>query len=714
MTADEFVSRLRYVGLVALTAIAVSLALWSQGERVSATSFAPTYQVTMADATPGASSAISFEFNVAAPDANFQSLVTFVPGSFSFAGDDAVPDGALTGTIEADATLGLINGACNSVLTVPFELMDATTDITSTIPLYSGLVDFDGDGLVENVTRYPSFLTLIAPDLQPIQRLYGQSLVAGLWAPVNFVVFEPGARIPLFPEFDESLGYPILITLLDPTAPIENSSISDFCSPILTTTELFGLSEDNPSTAENEGGSVLLTNPDESGHYAWTIFARGQWDADDDGIENQLDSCPYDADPNWDPRANTSPGDADSDGLPGSCDPNDSSTNFDQDGDGWLNRLDLCPTLVNSSSFFMFDADNDGVGDECDRAPNDASDGGLSHRHQVCVTSFVTIGSPVGGQPDDPACPEGPDLSLPPRFSAFADTPFAAVGDEVTVTARVEDRLTSQGLEGVDVGFEVTGANPGVGVCVTDLFGACAFSYTGLNPGIDTIDVSASVDGVELSESVGVEWVVPPPNDDFADATLIPGLPYEHEQVIVGAGPQEGEPSACPSAQQTVWFNFTPDVDTFVQSRLTGSGTAAIYRGDDLDELELIECQGGQVISSTGTTAVGSANGLGPPVLVAYALLEAGVTYHFQVTVTGSGFVGNVTFELVEGTLGDASCDGTIAATDALLVLTQVAFGGAFGCIAGGDMNCDGAWSATDALEILRRVAGLSSKTGCV
>ena len=77
MSPKDLVTRLRYAGLVALIAVAVSLALWSDGERSYANSFAPTYEVAIQDATPGANSTISFEFNIAAPDAIFHSLVTF-------------------------------------------------------------------------------------------------------------------------------------------------------------------------------------------------------------------------------------------------------------------------------------------------------------------------------------------------------------------------------------------------------------------------------------------------------------------------------------------------------------------------------------------------------------------------------------------------------------------------------------------------------------
>jgi hypothetical protein len=63
------------------------------------------------------------------------------------------------------------------------------------------------------------------------------------------------------------------------------------------------------------------------------------------------------------------PGDADGDGLPSSCDPDDSSRLDDQDGDAYLNRGDNCPTSANgvgqttTPAGNQTDGDSDGIGD---------------------------------------------------------------------------------------------------------------------------------------------------------------------------------------------------------------------------------------------------------------------------------------------------------------------------------------------------------------
>ncbi len=84
-------------------------------------------------------------------------------------------------------------------------------------------------------------------------------------------------------------------------------------------------------------------NPSD-GKYTFGTFALGQRDADGDGYENSLDTCPLALNVG-NPRI-TGDGDLDSDGLDAVCDPNDNvagGTNSDEDGDGYLNRQDNCP-----------------------------------------------------------------------------------------------------------------------------------------------------------------------------------------------------------------------------------------------------------------------------------------------------------------------------------------------------------------------------------
>lgn len=71
-------------------------------------------------------------------------------------------------------------------------------------------------------------------------------------------------------------------------------------------------------------------------------------DRDDDGIDNDFDNCPDDANPDQ--------ADADGDGVGDACDD-------DIDGDGEQNDADNCPLTANPG---QADADGDGIGDACD------------------------------------------------------------------------------------------------------------------------------------------------------------------------------------------------------------------------------------------------------------------------------------------------------------------------------------------------------------
>jgi len=76
-------------------------------------------------------------------------------------------------------------------------------------------------------------------------------------------------------------------------------------------------------------------------------------DEDSDGIQDNLDNCPADANPDQ--------ADADNDGVGDACE-------GDADGDGILDDLDNCPADSNAN---QNDFDNDGQGDVCDDSDND-------------------------------------------------------------------------------------------------------------------------------------------------------------------------------------------------------------------------------------------------------------------------------------------------------------------------------------------------------
>jgi hypothetical protein len=154
------------------------------------------------------------------------------------------------------------------------------------------------------------------------------------------------------------------------------------------------------------------------------VYAVSERDYDNDGHPNSLDVCSTIANPTWDPRQFNilSGGDADGDGLPTVCDPDDAASNGDQDGDTWQNRVDNCPLTANSDAgggggttpnTFQWDQDvprgqpvgdsgssADGIGPACDPRPT----GPNGHYHATVIVSHVCIGLAGADSDGDGVC----------------------------------------------------------------------------------------------------------------------------------------------------------------------------------------------------------------------------------------------------------------------------------------------------------------------
>jgi len=403
-------------------------------------SFNPTLNVTISSPEAGVNSDLIVDFRVPEGDVNFGAAVFFVPPEWGLASADEVPIGAVIGEVLADATLGIVGAACNSSLPVKFTMVNASIDLSATISYLDDdaldetgfgieevFEDEDESGLQDGIERYPDFITRLLVDeddqpLQPVSRAVGITIVAGVNVMLQFLLFEPGTfideRIPNDPE----LGSPS-VTLLqnigDPDFDPVPSAITDFCSPLSSVITIFGISKDNActdagadtvdpicdvtsaplevtdegDTDPDEGGVPLFTNPSE-GTYTFTLISAGQPDADGDGYENALDTCPLL--PNLGDTRIQGDGDADGDGLDGACDPDDNAINSDEDLDGYLNRQDNCPTKSNGEEGSnQRDTDDDFIGDDCDPDPEDADAQG--ELPIVEVAQDVTIGP--GGPP---------------------------------------------------------------------------------------------------------------------------------------------------------------------------------------------------------------------------------------------------------------------------------------------------------------------------
>ncbi|MCY1059326.1 hypothetical protein [Nannocystis sp. SCPEA4] len=132
----------------------------------------------------------------------------------------------------------------------------------------------------------------------------------------------------------------------------------------------------------------------------------------------------------------------------------------------------------------------------------------------------------------------------------------------------------------------------------------------------------------------------PPPNDNFANATVVPGLPYTDTEDTVDATREAGEPQpTCVTNSHTVWYSFTPDADVSVDANTVGSDydtTLTVYTGT-FPSLTEIACN----------------DDIDPSINVQSALTfsaTAGETYYIQVgsfePLFGGGTGGNLVFNL--------------------------------------------------------------------
>ncbi len=414
--------------VAAVAGLLLSLAVLTLGGRdTGATSFTPTlHSVTLSNPATSANSDITVDYTLEPPNALEASHVSFLPSAFGVAAGSAVPNGALVGTITIAQTESASNSACSTQRTMGFDLMDASTDTSAGNTLadspripsstWPGFLDANTNNLPDAVDKYPNFLKTLYPGLTPRSRSYGAILNTATFAinrVVNVLVFEPGTALPGLSPLPASLGYIVVVVQQDPTAPAATSVVSEACSTYQYAREDSGLTANNPNTAAiNEGGVVYRTNPASNGSYPFMEYLQSRRDLDNDGHENEIDSCPTVSNPSWNPRVSDPIYDFDGDGIPGQdnlgqsgeqlltgsgCDPTPLTANTDPDGDGFLNRQDNCPLNVNAN---QSDPDKDGIGDACD-AVDSKGDG---HLHEICITQNVTVGT--GGSPPTPTCPQ--------------------------------------------------------------------------------------------------------------------------------------------------------------------------------------------------------------------------------------------------------------------------------------------------------------------
>jgi hypothetical protein len=335
--------------------------------------FDPDLGIEISDDETDANADIANLFSIPSGDLQFGAIVNFTPPEFYVPSleESGIPIGTHGADLESVVKLGLIGGPCNSTLGVDFKMLVCTTDTSPTVTFDEQFSKGQGDqNLYDGCEYYPDFLNTLFPTA-PIYRLWGWKNVSGVLVSMNFVIFEPGTSFPDQPSFSAAWGYPSATVLNDPTAPLAPGSISDFCSPLVSNSNTFGITKDNTDVPGDESGYEQRRNPCAPGTYTFRSWARSTPDAEGDGFETDIDNCPW-HDNIEDIRAVAPGSDPDGDGIDSACDPAPALKGWaevpaftagDVDSDGYHNRQDNCPFVPDPTNL---DSDSDGIGDVCD------------------------------------------------------------------------------------------------------------------------------------------------------------------------------------------------------------------------------------------------------------------------------------------------------------------------------------------------------------
>jgi len=407
------------VGLA--VAVAVSL-LWMGGHGARADGFNPTFTVSVANPVADSPSDYTTHAHIPDGDVYYSFSINFLPTAWQFTPGSEMDLGVRRSAVDAVLQAGLLNGPCNTQLTLHWDMLNATTDKSRTVTFQDGYKDSNGDGNIDFIDMYPDFNDRILGSAQPLSRQVGIADLSGTKVLLQILAYEPGVTL-YGRTLDPALGRPAAVPVNntgDPQAVPAPGAVTDTCSPA----DITGV---NASTTPD--GTVFRKTPKEPGTYTFNFLDIGSRDADGDGHENTLDPCPLTADADWDPRAASAvgPGDADGDGLPSSCDPDDNDANADEDADGYMNRGDNCPLAANgvADADNQKDSDLDGIGDACDPNPDDADSEGEAP--EVTLSQDVTITAAAAATPSPTVAPPATPAATPTPAVTAAPTATPAV-----------------------------------------------------------------------------------------------------------------------------------------------------------------------------------------------------------------------------------------------------------------------------------------------
>jgi hypothetical protein len=161
----------------------------------------------------------------------------------------------------------------------------------------------------------------------------------------------------------------------------------------------------------------------------------------------------------------------------------------------------------------------------------------------------------------------GPNLFVSPSSVSYGRVPTDSTSEAATVTLTNigTAAVTISSITGSGAPFAVNTAgtdftlDPGQSTTFT-----VTFSPTENGPATGTVSVVSNAPGSPLTINLSGVGAGPPPNDDFADATLIPSVPATLTGTNVDATLEKDEPeTACARYRgvNSVWFVYTPTAD---------------------------------------------------------------------------------------------------------------------------------------------------------
>ncbi|MHB8513400.1 MAG: carboxypeptidase-like regulatory domain-containing protein [Actinomycetota bacterium] len=134
--------------------------------------------------------------------------------------------------------------------------------------------------------------------------------------------------------------------------------------------------------------------------------------------------------------------------------------------------------------------------------------------------------------------------------------PLANICVQATSSAGAENTTTS-----ADGSYTLTGLNPSTYIvsftdCATNTHGAQWYNGQAIAANADPVVVGS---GVSVTGIDALLTLIPPPaNDNIANATVIPGTPFDEQTNNAGATVENGETSQCPGGlTNTIWYKYT-------------------------------------------------------------------------------------------------------------------------------------------------------------